>query len=102
MRPIVTRHSQPYIRAWTEVSCGETRTPAACSRPAFALEARDSRLTAPRDAFEVAAELSARLDARLYNVLAHGGKGVDRTRVIDLVGYHREDRAARTVGGLSA
>ena len=42
-------------------------------------------------AYEVAADLSARFGARLWNVVAHGGKGVDAKRVADVVGHHRED-----------
>ena len=53
-------------------------------------------------AFEVAAELSARFDARLWNVVAHGGKGVDRARAEEIVGYRHEDLQDHPVDALVA
>jgi nucleotide-binding universal stress UspA family protein len=51
-------------------------------------------------AFNVAAELSARFDARLWKVVAHGGKGVDRARAEEIVGYRHEDLEDHPVDAL--
>ena len=51
-------------------------------------------------AFEVASELSARFGARLWTVVAHGGKGVDPAEVAKIVGHRREDLQGHPVDSL--
>jgi nucleotide-binding universal stress UspA family protein len=53
-------------------------------------------------AHEVAARLSARLGVRLRAVLAHGGKGVESTRVAEIAGDAREEVQDHPVDGLVA
>jgi nucleotide-binding universal stress UspA family protein len=54
------------------------------------------------DAYAVAVGLAERFDAKLWPVVAHGGKGVDRELVATIVDYHHEDLPDEPVRALVA
>jgi nucleotide-binding universal stress UspA family protein len=83
---------------------GSTTTELLHKSPCSILVAREAAADFPRSivvgidgspesarAYEIAADLSARFGVRLWNVVAHGGKGLDPARVAEVVGHHRED-----------
>ncbi len=51
-------------------------------------------------AYGIARHLSERLSAELWPVVAHGGKGVDKELVAQIVDYHHEDLPAEPVPAL--
>jgi nucleotide-binding universal stress UspA family protein len=94
---------------------GSTATELVHKAPCSVLIAREAGPDFPRSivvgidgspesaaAFEVAAELSARFGVRLWNVVAHGGNGVDPGKVAEIVGHRREDLQDHPVDALLA
>lgn len=94
---------------------GSTATELVHKAPCSVLIAREAGVDFPRSivvgidgspesayAFNVASDLSARFGVRLWNVVAHGGKGVDAAGVAEIVGHRREDLQDDAVDALVA
>jgi nucleotide-binding universal stress UspA family protein len=94
---------------------GSTSTEVVHKSPCSVLIAREAAKDFPRSivvgidgspesayAYAVAADLSARFGVQLWNVVAHGGKGVDPAKVAEIVGHRREDLQGLPVDALVA